>query len=166
GIQMMLRKIIDEKQTNWEIFQKSLEKQGFLNELEQMITEFKRYQITPGTLQLQLEHLKGFVHQTPSEKALVNKLEDILYIYEKLSNYLQGKYIDTEDHLQLLNDKIEEATILNDAEIYIDGFHRFTPQELQVIETLLKKCKRVTVALTMDQTAQVLSELDLFYQTT
>src|SRR5690625_3536179 len=66
GIQMMLRKIIDEKQTDWKMFRKSLEKQGFLNELEQMITEFKRYQITPETLQLQMNHLDKFTHQTPS----------------------------------------------------------------------------------------------------
>src|SRR5699024_12695624 len=55
---------------------------------------------------------------------------------------------------------------LNDAEIYIDGFHRFTPQELLVIEELLKKCKRVSVTLTMDEiTGYQVPELDLFYQT-
>lgn len=167
GIQMMLRKIIDEKQTDWKMFRKSLEKQGFLNELEQMITEFKRYQITPETLQLQMNHLDKFTHQTPSEEALINKLQDIQYIYEKLNHYLQDQYIDSEDHLQLLIEKIGESTSLNDAEIYIDGFHRFTPLELKVIETLMKKCRKTTVVLTMDpEKTQILSELDLFYQTT
>src|SRR5699024_9338924 len=55
---------------------------------------------------------------------------------------------------------------LEDAEIYLDGFHSFTPKELLVIEALMKKCKRVTVTLTLDQVDQkVPSELDLFYKT-
>ena len=86
---------------------------------------------------------------------------------KNLVHALQGKYIDAEDQLQLLAEKINETTLLNDAEIYFDGFHRFTPQELQVIEALMKKCKRVTIALTVDNPeGQILSELDLFYQTT
>src|SRR5699024_8367204 len=32
GTQMMLRKIIEEKQTDWRVFQKALEKQGFLEQ--------------------------------------------------------------------------------------------------------------------------------------
>src|SRR5690625_2685742 len=167
GVQMLLRKIIDEKETDWKVFEKSLEKQGFLQKLEQMITEFKRYQVTPQVLQQYVEEIASFVHQTPTEKALVNKLEDLQYIYEELTYYLQHQYIDAEDHLQLLNDRIEAATILEDAEIYIDGFHGFTPLELQVIATLMNKCKRITVALTMDPLmTETSSELDLFYQTT
>src|SRR5699024_9565177 len=88
------------------------------------------------------------------------------YIYEKLVYALQGKYIDAEDQLQLLAEKLSETTLLNDAEIYIDGFHRFTPQELHIIEILMKRSKRVTIALITDQANEEdLSELDLFYQT-
>src|SRR5690625_4338734 len=46
GIQMVLRKIIEEKQGDWLVFQKAMEKQGFLDQLENIITEFKRYEIT------------------------------------------------------------------------------------------------------------------------
>jgi len=166
GIQMMLRKIIEEKQGEWRIFQKAIEKQGFLEQLEMMITEFKRYEITPDMLKMQKENIDQFVHKEPGEVALSNKLEDLTYIYENLMLLLQNNYIDSEDQLRLLAEKIDEADILNDAEIYIDGFHRFTPNELHVVETLLKKCKRVTVALTIDPLNQKeVSDLDLFYQT-
>src|SRR5690625_2293529 len=60
GIQMMLRKIIEEKQTDWQVFQKAIEKQGFLNDLEMMITEFKRHQITPEMLNMQIDQLNTF----------------------------------------------------------------------------------------------------------
>ncbi|WBX80017.1 helicase-exonuclease AddAB subunit AddB [Virgibacillus salarius] len=167
GIQMMLRKIIEEKQDEWHVFQKAMEKQGFLHQLETMITEFKRYTITPELLHAQIEQIGQYVHKEPEEEALANKLEDLVYIYEKLLFALQDKYIDGEDQLQLLADKIKESQLLHEAEIYVDGFHRFTPKEMMVVEALMKKCKRVTVALTVEQPeGDGVSELDLFYQTT
>lgn len=166
GIQMMLRKIIEEKESDWNIFQKALEKQGFLEQLEKMITEFKRYQVTPEVLQMQIDQLSKFVHKEQGEEALTKKLQDLFYIYEELTIALQGKYVDSEDQLQLLAEKVKEAAFLEDAEIYLDGFHRFTPKELQVLEALMKKCANVTITLTADVTRDTeLSELDLFYQT-
>src|SRR5690625_7479723 len=97
-----------------------------------MITEIKRHQITPEMLNMQIDHINGFVHKEPAEVSLTNKLTDLTYIYEKLVFALHGKYIDAEDQLQLLAEKLTEATLLKNAEIYIDGFHRFTPQELHI----------------------------------
>src|SRR5699024_10662370 len=84
GIQMMLRKIIEEKQGEWRIFQKAMEKQGFLDQLEMMITEFKRYEITPDMLKMQRENIEQFLHKEPGEVTLSNKLEDLTYMYENL----------------------------------------------------------------------------------
>lgn len=166
GIQMMLRKIIEEKESEWHIFQKALEKQGFLQQLEGMITEFKRYRITPDMLEMQIEQINQFVHKASGEAALTGKLQDLVYIYDRLTSALKDNYIDSEDQLQLLADKICDASVLEGADIYLDGFHRFSPKELLVVEELLKKCKSVTVALTTDTSdVQGVSELDLFYQT-
>lgn len=165
GIQMMLRKIIEERQEDWKVFQKAVEKTGFLAQLEQLLAEFKRYDITPEILKQQREQIARFVHQTSSEVSLMNKLDDLIYVYEKLIISLQDQYIDTEDQLDLLAEKIAEAPGLQDAEVYFAGFHRFTPKELRVIEQLMKRSKRITFALTVDENAEgELSELDLFYQ--
>ncbi|MDC3417242.1 helicase-exonuclease AddAB subunit AddB [Aquibacillus salsiterrae] len=166
GVQMMLRKITDERKSEWKVFQKAIEKQGFMEQLEGMITEFKRYRITPELLALQITQMDQFQHRYRGEQALRNKLEDLHYIYEKLVVALKDKYIDSEDQLQLLASKIEDAEFLNNAEVYFDGFHRFTPQELLVVRALLKKVDHVTVTLTLDKlTEGNVSELDLFSQT-
>ena len=165
GLQMVLRKIIEEKQGEWNAFQKALEKQGFLNQLEQMITEFKRYEVSPDGLKNHLSHMDQFVHKQPGEEALVNKLNDLLYIYEKLHMALKDHYMDGEDQLRLLAEKISGSHLLEGAEIYIDGFHSFTPIELSVIEALLKKCKNVTITLTVELPEQETTELELFYET-
>ncbi|MGX8791444.1 helicase-exonuclease AddAB subunit AddB [Oceanobacillus sp. M60] len=166
GTQMMLRKIIAEKSGDWMAFQKAIKKQGFLDQLESVIQEFKRYEITPDALRLQQEQFNKFVHQSPSETGLVRKLDDFIYIYEQLLNQLQHMYMDSEDRLQILMEKIPQASTLEGAHIYIDGFHRFTPQELSVITELMKKCAQVHIGLTLDPTAtENLEELDIFYQT-
>ncbi|HEY4601892.1 MAG TPA: helicase-exonuclease AddAB subunit AddB [Cerasibacillus sp.] len=167
GIQMLLRKILKEKQGEWLVFQKATEKQGFLDQLEAIMTEFKRYEITPNMLLNQQAVINQFVHRYPAEKALVNKLDDLTYIYDRLITTLKDTYIDGEDELRLLAEKIPQATLMQEAEVYLDGFHRFTPIELRVIEALLKTCRKVTIALTVDNPEKEnVSELDLFYQTT
>lgn len=166
GIQMLLKKVIDDRATDWKLFQKSLEKPGFLDHLEQLITEFKRYQISPADLQIRIEQLQTRSNRHADDEVLIQKLEDIHYIYEKLSAYVAGKYMDNEDHLQLLMEKIPHASSLEGAEIYIDGYHRFTPQELQLIATLMKTCRQTTIILTKDENLTQPNELDLFYQPT
>ena len=161
GIQMMLRKIIDQRVESFSMFQKAVDKQGFIEELEGIITEFKRHCITPDMLHEQLHYIGQNV-------PLTNKLTDLHYIYHELTALLQNKYIDGEDQLQLLANKISSASFLHDADIYIDGFYRFTPNELEIVAELLKVSKQVNVVITLDPTdlGNELSELDLFYQTT
>ncbi|MYL51193.1 helicase-exonuclease AddAB subunit AddB [Halobacillus litoralis] len=166
GVQMMLRKIVEERTSDWRVFQKAVEKQGFIEQLEGMITEFKRYRITPEDLQAQMDALDQFVHTTSQEQGLRDKLDDMTYIYDRLVDALKDQYIDSEDQLQLLASKIPEASFLEGAEVYIDGFHSFTPQEYQVIETLLRKVKTVHVTLTTEEPAgEENPELDLFHET-
>src|SRR5699024_5682682 len=76
GTQMMLRKIIEEKTGEWHTFGKAKEKQGFLQQLENIITEFKRYNITPELLHAQMDEIDRYVHKDPKEVALLNKLTD------------------------------------------------------------------------------------------
>lgn len=159
GTQMMLRKIIEQQEGTFNVFQRAVEKRGFIEELERVITEFKRHCVTPQILQ---EHI-NFIEHEP----ITNKLSDIHYIYDNLIQLLQHKYIDGEDQLNLLASHIPNTEMLKEAEIYIDGFHRFTPVELLVIEQLMLTCKRVTISLTTDQfDKNSQSEFDLFYQTT
>src|SRR5690625_8034861 len=93
-------------------------------------------------LQLQMKELGESAHLDPGEKSLTSKLDDLSYVYEKLVIALHDKYVDAEDQLQLLADKISETTLLQDAEIYFDGFHRFTPQELRSEERRVGKESR------------------------
>src|SRR5690625_3204332 len=73
GVQMMLRKIIEQRTEPFLMFQKAADKQGFIQELEGIMTEFKRHCITPDILKEQMNY-------TNENKALQHKLADLTYI--------------------------------------------------------------------------------------
>ncbi len=162
GLNMMIRKIIDENKENLHIFTKSSEKPGFIHHVEAMLTEFKRYCITPMDL-----HQFDREGEREGTKVLRDKLHDLELIYEKFEEKLLGKYIDSEDYFQLLADNVKNSELLKEAEIYIDGFHSFTPQEYVIIEQLIQHSKKVTVALTTDPEQQMgaMNELSLYRMT-
>ena len=143
GISMLIQKIIEDKKEDLHLFKRAADKAGFISQMEQMLIEFKRYCVQPQEL-LQQDHL----HSQPTLK---NKLHDLQLIYESFEEILLNKYIDSEDYFRLLSEKIAQSSYLAQAEIYIDGFYSFTPQEYMIIEQLMKHCPQVTITLTLDR---------------
>jgi ATP-dependent helicase/nuclease subunit B len=162
GMSMLIRKIIDEQKEQLKLFSRASDKTGFVQQLEQMITEFKRYCLTPedivqGSLQMATD-------QSTAAVALRDKLTDLQLIYQKFEEEIFGKYIDSEDYFRLLAEKIASSAYLDDADIYIDGFNSFSPQEYQIILELMKRCRSVSIAMTTDSVNfdTLPDELDLF----
>lgn len=168
GIHMLLRKIIEREKGQFQLFQKATVSQGFVDQLEQMLTEFKRYDIDSEILQVEMEKIKDTHQESATERTLEDKLHDIYIILSQVEKELKEKYIASEDYLQLLAEKIPESSILKDAVVFIDGFHSFTPIELNVLRSLLITVKNVNVSLTLDAPVgkgDILHPLDLFFET-
>lgn len=146
GISMLIRKIIEEKKEDLKLYRHAADKNGFVEQMETMLTEFKRYLIEPQ----QLTDLHSDSHES-NEKILEDKLHDLEIIYEAFEESLFGKYVDSEDYLRLLGEQIEGSSYLKNATIYVDGFHSFTPQEYMILSQLMKHCKEMTIALTLDR---------------
>ncbi|MDG5473440.1 helicase-exonuclease AddAB subunit AddB [Jeotgalibacillus sp. ET6] len=147
GINMLIRKIIIEQKDELNLFSRAASKHGFIQHVESLITEFRRYCIQPEDLLQQAADLSA----ENAPKSLVDKLQDLEKIYRNFDDQLLGKYIDAEDYFRLLAENIARSSWISEAEIYIDGFHSFTPQELLVLGELIENGKNVTVSLTMDE---------------
>ncbi len=162
GMKMMLRKILEKRKEELRVFSKAAEKPGFLTHLEQMVTEFKRYCVSGEMLSDQIQQLAD-----DGDKVLADKLQDLSVIYGDLDTQLADKYVGTEDQLRLLAEKIPESSYLREATVYIDGFHMFTPQEIEVVGQLMKTSKDVFISLTGDRVYDqpFINELDLFHVT-
>ncbi|WP_141433155.1 helicase-exonuclease AddAB subunit AddB [Bacillus sp. 03113] len=147
GISMLIRKIIEDKKEELKLFQKAADKNGFIQQMEQMLTEFKRYCVRPEEL-----NDKGSQFASKEKNiSLADKLHDLELIYRSFEEGLSDKYIDSEDYFRLFAEKAPLSNDLKRAEIYIDGFYNFTPQEYVMIDQLMKNCKNVTITFTLDQ---------------
>ncbi|WP_078596816.1 helicase-exonuclease AddAB subunit AddB [Evansella clarkii] len=168
GIHMLLRKIIERKKESFRVFSKATDTNGFIDQLEQMLSELKKYDISLETLNENYEHLKSKENKRPQEFVLEEKLHDMHIIFSMLEQELAGKYLGSEDYLSLLAEQIHKSEYIREAEIYIDGFHSFTPLELKVFEQLIIHSRGVVTALTLDrnyESGEILNELDLFFET-
>lgn len=142
GRAMLIYRIIDEVKNDLKVFSKSARQQGFINTVSQIITELKRFEVTPDILKGAVDNVDNIM--------LKDKLDDISLIFSSFEKSLHEKYIDAEDEMALLANKIEDSTQFNGAEIWMDGFSGFTPQQYRVIEKLLKKASRINICLCSD----------------
>lgn len=143
GKSMVLRKIIDEAEKDLTIYKKASRQEGFVAKFCRLLGEMKRHDILPSDLAAKGEEME-------ENSILRSKLRDIAHIYGQFHQYLQGSYMDTEDYINLLAEKIGHAQFLKDAEIWIDGFQSFTPQICRILEKLMVTAKKITITFPMD----------------
>ncbi|MCC5912181.1 MAG: helicase-exonuclease AddAB subunit AddB [Clostridiaceae bacterium] len=143
GKSMILKKILEEYGNELSIYKKTCKQEGFVSRLNEMICEFKQHDISPMDLNQKVEEIE-------EDSILKMKLQDITLLYEKFNKYLENRYVDNEDHLNLLIEYIEKAQFLEEAEIWIDGFHTFTPQTLRIIEKLMTKVRHMYITFSID----------------
>ncbi|MFL0245848.1 helicase-exonuclease AddAB subunit AddB [Candidatus Clostridium stratigraminis] len=157
GKNMLLYKVIEEVKDDLNVLSRASKQTGFIKIISNLITEFKRYNINPDILSE--AYIK--IHE---ENILSNKLQDITSIYSRFETYLHKNYIDTEDQLYMLYDKLDDYHSLKNTEIWIDEFSTFTPVQYKVIEKLMKKSIRVHIALTSDCTISgtTIDNIDIF----
>ena len=161
GVSMLIRKIIVEKKEELKVFRRSADKPGFVSQIEEIITEFKRYCIQPDALQADLGEM------SVKRSAIQDKLHDLELIYHSFEDEMIGKYLHSEDYFNLLIEQMSASDYMRNTEIYIDGFYSLTPQELLIIEEMMKCGCKMTVALTLDHPYKQSppDNLELFRQT-
>lgn len=145
GKNMLIYKLLKDRGDELHYFSKISKKQGFVGIVSKTITEFKKYNISEEILECKENEI--------TNTELVEKVRDLSSIYKDFNSTLHENYIDSDDILTILSDKLKECDLYNDAEIWIDEFTTFTPQQLEVIMVLAKKCKRINITLCNNNTS-------------
>ncbi len=143
GRHMLLSKVTLDEQNSLLAFKGLSQKHSFLDMVNNLISEMKQFNIKP-------EDIPDIQKVLPEGSILNEKLRDIYQIYLKYEDLIRGKYVDTEDYLDLFMSKIELSTFVREAEIWIDGFDYHTPKMLAVINELVKTAKNVHIIMTLD----------------
>ena len=154
GKNMLIYKLLKEKGEELKYFNKISKKQGFIGTLSKTITEFKKYSITQEILEEKENEI------TNSE--LVEKIRDLSLLYKDFNNALHENYIDSDDVLTILADRLKNCDLYEGAEIWIDEFTTFTPQQLDIIIALAKKSKVINITLCMSNAKIDKDETDIF----
>lgn len=144
GKSMIVYRILDKMRGSLRVFAKSADRQGFVNTLTSLFTEFKQYNITPENLAESCEDLA-------EDSPLKDKLLELHAVYAAFEKNLTERYSDSDDDLTLAAEKLNLTDMYDGAEIWIDGFAGFTPQEYKIVAKLLQKAERVNISLCCDR---------------
>lgn len=120
------------------------------------ITEFKKHGITVTDLKEEIERTEDMY--------LKLKLEDMYNIYKNFQDTIVENFIDENDVLTILAEKLEKTHEFDNCLIYIDEFAGFTKQEYDIIGKLLKVAKEVSVTVCTDSLQEGNNpDTDVFY---
>ena len=116
---------------------------GYIKLFADSISEFKKGQIMPETLQVMAQEVKNPVFSA--------KLSDIAQIYEEYNKLLGVDFCDGDDDITLMASLCFGNEYIKNSVIYIDEFYRFTKNELFCIEAMLSSGADVVVSLCMPE---------------
>lgn len=159
GKTLLLRRTALRQQENLRILKGNLKKQGYLEQVKSLLSEFTQYDIDSDKMEKLLEASRN-------KPQLYYKLQDIRLLYQSFREELQGKYITAEETLEALCQVADQSRILKDSVIVLDGFTGFTPIQQKLMKKLLVLAKEVSVTVTMDGAEEFYrmgGEHELFY---
>ncbi|MDS1029491.1 helicase-exonuclease AddAB subunit AddB [Bacillota bacterium LX-D] len=145
GKRMVLRSLIEERKNDLKIFYHAADQPGFVDSLAGALSELKLYCQTPQTLDAVLNS-----GNLQDQGLLEEKIHDLRVLLAALEEYLAQGYLDPDDYLSLLAEKIHKSALFSGAKIWLDGFTGFTPQEYRVIEQLLLAAEKVKITFCLD----------------
>ncbi|MCX0396828.1 helicase-exonuclease AddAB subunit AddB [Clostridium perfringens] len=157
GKSMLIFKVLEDLGDNMTVFKNASRQKGFIDIASKTITEFKKYNVNNEVLDLTINEIE--------DENLKMKMEELKDVFNEFNSRLHEGYVDEEDQLLLLNEKLDGCSLYDGAEIWIDEFSSFTPNQLSVIGKLLKRAKSVNITLSIDEVNSHKGESDLFVAT-
>ncbi len=142
GKRLLLKKVSARRAKELKVFSKAVKRRGFSADLADCVKELKGFGISPEYL--------GEKSAALADGQLKEKVQDLAILYRDFSVQMAGTYNDAEDVLDALIKHIPDSGYLQGAEVWLDGFAYFNPQERAIITELLKTAARVHVSLQMD----------------
>lgn len=144
GKSMLIMKLMKRHQKEFSYYGSMVGKQGFVDEVKSILSEFYQYQITDKVLEDVISNLS-------QDKSLYHKLSDLKILFNAFEEEMKDSYMVTEQILSLLKEVAGDSQLLKNADIYFDGFTGFTPVQYGVIEEMMKLGGNLYFSFTMDE---------------
>lgn len=143
GKNLIIRKLLSEVQDSLKII-KAYRKQGFVNEVKSMISEFKQYGIKP-------DMLEAIIKDNSFSDRMKDKLRDILTIYRQFEASIENKYTTVEERPEAMLSIMSRSHYFDDAFVAFDDYTGFTPIQYKIIEQILTVANEVVMTVTIPE---------------
>ncbi|MDR1615616.1 MAG: helicase-exonuclease AddAB subunit AddB [Syntrophomonadaceae bacterium] len=140
GQTMILKKIVDDASGQLNIYKNVSRQEGFIENLEKLIREFRQLGVSAHDLDSLMEAVGPSAH-------LRQKLADISVIYKNLHDFCYDKYLTNEDVFDVLIEKLPAWADLARTKFWVHFVGVFSPQLVRVIEQLGLYAQSLSVSL-------------------
>ncbi|MBQ8318416.1 MAG: exodeoxyribonuclease V subunit gamma [Lachnospiraceae bacterium] len=167
GKSMLVRRVAGELKDKLRVYQNCLNKNGFIDEVKSLMSEFYQYDFSVE----ELNNVINSLEKSGDTSALIDKLKDMEAIISSFQEKISDEYIVAEQLTELLYDYVPKSQLIKKSVIVMDGFTGFTPIQLKLIGSLLSCAKKVYSIHTIDEDSYnkslngKLQEHELFYLT-
>src|SRR5205814_1839895 len=146
---MVLRALLGRHQSRLRIFHTAARLPGFAQQLNLLLREFQRYQLSPS-------QVTALAEKAPNA-TLTGKLHDVALLLGAYLDWLRTHQLqDANCLLDVAADVLRRTagkTRLRVGGLWLDGFAEMTPQELDLLAAFLPICDRATLAFCLDPEA-------------
>lgn len=144
GRRLLLRKILlrRDKAGDLKYFVRAAKQRGFAEILSDGLKELRNYSIDADKLDAAADKV--------ADDELRDKLRDLKLLAEDFKATLADKLTDDENLLERATEFMEQSPTIGNAEIFIDGFIFFDPQQRNFLKKLFTCARNVTITLPMD----------------
>ncbi len=159
GRRLLLRKILlrRDKAGDLKFFVRAAKQHGFAEILSEELKELGTYSIDADKLDEAADKIE--------DAELKDKLHDLKIFAEDFKAALAGKLTDDENLLARAAEFMEQSPSIGSAEIFIDGFIFFDPQQRNFLRKLFTCARNVHITLPMDEnfnSRENISEVGIF----
>ena len=141
GKQLALARALLQCKKQLKYYESAADKQGFIQRAGTLIADFKRAGVTPEALALHASSLPPGAAQ--------DKLTDLALLYATYTAQLAGQFVDGEDVLESMLQRLPESGLIQDARAAVYGFDVLTGQMDRLLLTLARECDDVRVLLVL-----------------
>lgn len=131
-------------------FSADLSNNGFIDSISDIISEFKRFNISEDIL----SNARADIQTLPGSDMLVKKTDMLYEIYKNYNESISG-FRDADDDMSRLAALIYSGRELSDVHIFIDEFYSFIPYHYSVIAAMAVKAASVSIFLSADHDAKL-----------
>lgn len=160
GKLMLASSVIADRRGELRVFAAPSLRSGFAAQLVAASEELSVYGVAPAAL---TQAATTVAASRPAGRDAA-RLQDIALLYQSYRQRLDGCYDGYAERMAYLAQRIGEG-MLDQAEVWIDGFSEFTPCEQAVLAAMFVRSRRVEVCLCLDPAGaeRAVREEDAFY---